>query len=502
MEGMTGPARHARDMDVAATSRARLDSVAGVAASLETVQRELVGELIELWPTSAWLAAGARSAKDYLVAYTHLGSGEAFRLARLAERCAAHPVLADVVISGKMSVARAHLLATIATDEREPWLADSLPALLALGCAPAATDDQWSTAVRHWAELVDQERSVRRVPAHTLTLSQSLFGGGEIHGSLSPSAFLNVATGIDRWIQDPDPADAPHRRTFGERQADALDDLVHFANTRNADDPDDSLAWDDSGADDIDWDEITASDVRDGWADTDLLDQQLADDGEADPLDLLRRHLRAVECHRRRRMRRRVKPRSGVTTVVHIDLATLARLTSDEHLAPADVDYRDLVLRGEGWELTRHAAERLLCDSSMAAVLFAGRNQVIDANPANPQFTVLQRRAIAARDRHCVFPSCTRVARHCDIHHHHPRETGGPTTVANGVLLCRHHHRLVHEYGWTLHVDPDTERWIAVDAHGHHWTGRPAPPGRRAPPDDGETLVARSRARAGPSPPG
>lgn len=514
---MTGPARHARDLDVAAVSRDRLDAVAGVAASLERVRRELVTELIGLWSTSAWLAAGARSAKDYLVAYTHLSEGEAFRLARLGERCAAHPALADAVTSGVLSVARAQLLAKVAIDEREPWLADSLASLLKLGTMPGSTDVEWSTAVRHWAELVDQERSLRHEPAHTLSLSQSLFGGGEIHGSLSPSAFLNVATALDRWMQDPDPAGAAHRRSFGERRADALDDLAHHANTCNADDPDDDEPWDaeddaadaeppvrvqpelradtdrdDTGWDDIDWDDLAADDVFDGWSDTDLFDQELAhaDDEDVDPLDLLRRHLRAVECQRRRRMRRRVKPRSGVTTVVHIDLHTLADLHG-EAVSPGEVDYQNLVLRGEGWNLTRAAAERLLCDSSLAAVLFGGRNQILDANPANPQFTVLQRRAIAARDRHCVFPSCTRVARHCDIHHHRPRETGGPTTTVNGVLLCRHHHRLVHEFGWALRIGPDG-RWIAIDAYGHHWTGRPARPDRRAPPE------AEPDPRAGP----
>src|SRR3546814_18367031 len=78
-------------------------------------------------------------------------------------------------------------------------------------------------AVRHWRDLVDQERSVRQVPRHGLTMTQWLFGGGEIHGDLSPSAFLNVATAIDAWTDDPDPTDAPYQRGLAERRADALD---------------------------------------------------------------------------------------------------------------------------------------------------------------------------------------------------------------------------------------------------------------------------------------
>src|SRR3546814_3798211 len=84
-------------------------------------------------------------------------------------------------------------------------------------------------AVRHWSGLVDQERSVRQVPRHGLTMTQRLFGGGEIHADLSPSAFLNVATAVDAWTDDPDPTDAPYQRGLGERRADALDDVCRAA---------------------------------------------------------------------------------------------------------------------------------------------------------------------------------------------------------------------------------------------------------------------------------
>src|SRR3546814_3098841 len=66
-------------------------------------------------------------------------------------------------------------------------------------------------------------------------MTQRLFGGGEIHADLSPSAFLNVATAIDAWTDDPDPAHSPYQRGLGERRADALDDLC-----RASLDPDDT----------------------------------------------------------------------------------------------------------------------------------------------------------------------------------------------------------------------------------------------------------------------
>ena len=58
------------------------------------------------------------------------------------------------------------------------------------------------------------------------------------------------------------------------------------------------------------------------------------------------------------------------------------------------------------------------------------------------------RRALSARDTRCQFPGCS--ARRCDAHHIEHWVDGGPTSLDNLVLLCRRHHRLVHEGGFTL----------------------------------------------------
>jgi hypothetical protein len=304
-------------------------------------------------------------------------------------------------------------------------------------------------------------------------MTQRLFGGGEIHADLSPSAFLNVATAIDAWTDDPDPTDAPYQRGLGERRADALDDVC-----RAALDPDDTR-WGATADDDdrSEWEALDAEDTFDGWAPTDTLDEALDADADGEPIDLtdplqrlaaIRRRLRRAEACRRRRARRRTRGRSGVRVNVHIDLRTLAGLRD-----LTDLD--DLVLRGDGWRLTKQAAERLLCDTALVAVLFDGKGHILDANDAAETWTPRQRRAIAARDRHCTFPSCTRPPRHCDVHHLEHRHEGGPTKTSNGaLLLCRFHHRLLHEHGWTLTVEDG--RWTATDRHGTTWTGRARAP--------------------------
>jgi hypothetical protein len=424
------------------------------------VQRDVLALLIELWPTSAWLAAGVRSAKQWLLAYTPLGYQEALRLEQVAGLCAGHPDLADAVVSGVMAMKRAVTVARFVTPERERYFAELVPNLLTLN-GRTSDDEAFTEALRFWAGQVDQELAPRAEHPHTLALTPSLFGGGDINGRLSPSGFATVCAAIEGFIQDPDPTDAPYQRSFRERQADALDDICAAALAGGLDDAEDV---------DAELEALRAEDTFDGTSPTDDLDEALAAaeaDEDLDDLDLLRRRLQKMEEQRRRRARRRTRIRSGATINAVVDVRTLLGLRDRN-------DLDDLILRGDGWHLTRSLLERMLCDSGLLATIFAGPNQVLDANPRREQFTKAQRRAIAARDRCCVFPACQRRPRDCDAHHLHERSHSGPSVTGNGALLCRFHHRLVHEHGWRLQIHDG--HWTAVDRHGQTWTGRPAPP--------------------------
>jgi hypothetical protein len=68
--------------------------------------------------------------------------------------------------------------------------------------------------------------------------------------------------------------------------------------------------------------------------------------------------------------------------------------------------------------------------------------------------TPAQRRALAARDRGCSFPDCTRPPAWCEAHHIIAWIDGGPTTVENMTLLCGFHHHEHERLGWTCHMHP------------------------------------------------
>jgi hypothetical protein len=95
------------------------------------------------------------------------------------------------------------------------------------------------------------------------------------------------------------------------------------------------------------------------------------------------------------------------------------------------------------------------------------------------------RRALHHRDRGCRFPGCG--LRFTQGHHVRHWAHGGPTTLANLVLLCRRHHRAVHEEGYQVDRQPDGElRFRRPDGRALPET----PPPAAVPDDPAQSLRA------------
>jgi hypothetical protein len=128
--------------------------------------------------------------------------------------------------------------------------------------------------------------------------------------------------------------------------------------------------------------------------------------------------------------------------VVHVDAQTLA----------ADADGRCEL--GDGQPLAAETARRLVCDASVVELREREDGSLLSLGRKRRTVSPPLRRALAARDRGCRFPGCDRT-RFVDAHHVLHWSRGGETNLDNLLLLCRRHHRLVHERGYTLRLDGD-----------------------------------------------
>jgi hypothetical protein len=134
---------------------------------------------------------------------------------------------------------------------------------------------------------------------------------------------------------------------------------------------------------------------------------------------------------------------SGATTALQVEVP-LQTLTADVQRPARTSSTSDTPV----W-LTATTAQRLSCDSSIRRLVLDPLGVPLDLGRETRVFTAVQRKALGLRDGGCRFPGCARPAAHTDAHHVVPWSQGGATDLANGMLLCRFHHRQVHEGGWT-----------------------------------------------------
>ena len=102
-------------------------------------------------------------------------------------------------------------------------------------------------------------------------------------------------------------------------------------------------------------------------------------------------------------------------------------------------------------ELSKETARRLACDTAVVEVRRGPDGSVLDVGRRSRTVSPALRRALEVRDRGCRFPGCG--LRFTDAHHVEHWADGGETSLRNTVLLCRRHHRLVHEGGYRLCMD-------------------------------------------------
>ncbi len=107
-------------------------------------------------------------------------------------------------------------------------------------------------------------------------------------------------------------------------------------------------------------------------------------------------------------------------------------------------------LEGDAQPLSRESIDRFVCDVGIIGIKFDRRHQIIDLGRTQRLFGQPQRLAISVRDGGCLFLDCTKPPSACEVHHIDKWKHGGRTDTRDGVLLCRHHHMLLHNNKWKI----------------------------------------------------
>lgn len=119
-------------------------------------------------------------------------------------------------------------------------------------------------------------------------------------------------------------------------------------------------------------------------------------------------------------------------------------------------------IEGQREPVSLDTVRRRVCSDGMLPILFDGV-QPIDLGRAERFFSARQKQMLAARDGGCIFPGCERPPSWTEAHHIHEWRHGGRTDVRDGVLLCRHHHLLLHNNGWRC-LRRDDRYWFVPPA--------------------------------------
>jgi Domain of unknown function (DUF222) len=367
----------------------------------------------------------------------HMSAGAAHSAVRTARALfgGALPETAAALCAGVISPAHAKVVAdgTQVLPEHVKLAAE--PVLLEM--AGRVDPPRLRQAVEHLCQVADPEgadrQAERRHDRRGVWLSPTWEGMVAVDGLLEPEAGTTLLAALEPLAR---PADAQDCRSGGQRTADALTELARRQ---------------------LEGGELPkAGGVRPQLLVAVDLDSLLARSGGlagevgwAGPLD-------PEAC-------RRLACDGAVTRVVVTRQPTVDSAGRRPDSRGADLD--DGVARGptagpppasrdpsESAGLQQHL---LAAAALLPPTLGGAPRQPLEVGRSTRVVQPAQRAALAVRDGGCVFPGCDRPLGWCEAHHLHHWLHGGPTGLANLALLCRAHHRAVHEGGWQLIRGPD-----------------------------------------------
>ncbi|MFT5531469.1 MAG: hypothetical protein ACI91O_001496 [Candidatus Poriferisodalaceae bacterium] len=372
-----------------------------VVRSSDALRVKMLRQLVDVADEATFIADGALSLTGWLRRQAGMAEREARSTARRVGVLRRLPGFADLLFSGETTIGHLDALAEVATERRQETFdlyGDKL-----IEAAATTGVDWFAKGCRHFGALADEHLCEPSAPrsAGSLSFVSTLFGEAELSGRLTTDQATVVGEAFDQ-LCDPDPNNAPVRRTLTERRADALADLAAS---------------------------FLGGATSDGATTT----------------------------------RRPINP---ATIVVGLNELT----GNDDDISLTEIRWELLV----GGPIPSRLADHLTCDASIRRLVVDPAGNPLNLGRSTAVVSHSQRHALAIRDGGCVFPTCDRPPTWADAHHIEHWAHHGETDLDNLILLCRHHHRLVHGIEWYIARDPVTGTVVATRSDGRRYT-RPGP---------------------------
>ncbi len=472
------------------------EDIAELSSRIQAATYELLVMLRAFDEREGW--SGFQSCAHWLNWRTGLALGAAREKVRVARALGDLPLLSDAMRRGQLSYSKVRALTRVATPDNERRL------LGFAECAPASYVERLARAwarVDRQAEAADERRRHERRNLSTWVDDDGMV---VIRGRLSPEVGAVVRRALeaaaDRLRTDVCAEEAAET-SFGQRQADALGLLAESALSSDLDrgsagdryqvvlhvEP--ASLQSDAGGRVVDASVATlpdhnaaggdgataSSDAADVSAETRTAggDGATASSDAADVSAETRTAGAGGQAGASSEAKRtdtedvsaETRPGAGTTPV---PLRQATRMAG--HAALEDAD---------GLRVSAETARRVACDAGAVVMRHAADGSVLDVGRKTRTIPPALRRALQARDRQCRFPGCN--ARRCDGHHVEHWADGGATRLDNLVLLCRRHHRAVHEEGFLVRMGPSGDATFCWP-DGRPFPAVPAAPRWNGPP--------------------
>ena len=360
-------------------------------ASISVATSRLLMLIAELDRRGTWQQYGVLSCAHWLNWKCGIDIGAAREKVRVARAIQNLPLVSDALARGELSYSKARAITRVATPESQDYL---------LMIARHGTASHVEKLVRAYRHVERLQESLRARSSHA---QRALRWTYEDDGSMVITVRLPAEQGalvvqaihaaVDAQWRERDGADRD-REFQPDVSAETSDALVPSSNSfDNADSP------------------VAAR--------------------RADALCHIAEQFLAHEAVPSRQAER-------YQVVVHVDRSVLA-----------GEGHGDCCHIGHGGAIAAETARRLVCDASIVTLEEGEDGELLNIGRRSRSIPPAIRRALAHRDQGCRFPGCLNH-RYVDAHHIRHWADGGETRLDNLVLLCRHHHGLLHEGGFTL----------------------------------------------------